>query len=143
MGLRLITCGVEWLVDGVHTLLGGVVQVYHGLHGGEDQGEENAHMDDYVDSVKRGKHFKLEPQCMCVCADENKTTTLRECALRSVDVDSGVHIVRCRASMDVGIDVRVVECHAIIHVVIGVRIVLCCPLVDFPLRVQILIVVML
>ena len=70
MGLRLITCGVEWLVGGVHTILGGVVQVYHRLHVDEeeekgrkveqevekeDQGEENAHMDDYVDGVKSGQ----------------------------------------------------------------------------------------
>ena len=56
---------------------------------------------------------------------------LRKCARRSVDVVSGVRIVRCHASMDVVIGVRVMEFHASIHVVIGVRIVLCYPLIDF------------
>ena len=60
-------CGEEGLVGGVHTLLGGVVQVCHRLHVGEEeekgrkeeqeveresQGEETAHMDDYGDGVK-------------------------------------------------------------------------------------------
>ena len=59
MGLGLITCGEGELVGGVHTLVGGVVQVYHVLpeleeeeKGREEvqeieresQGEENAQM---------------------------------------------------------------------------------------------------
>ena len=58
MGLGLITCGEGELVSGVHTLVAGVVQVYHRLHvveeeekgrkveqevEREDQGEETAH----------------------------------------------------------------------------------------------------
>ena len=68
----------------------------------------------------------------------------RECARRSVEVVSGVRIVRCHAVIDVVIDVRVMECHASMDVVIGVRVVLCHPLIDnftflnFSLRVQIL-----
>ena len=49
--------------------------------------------------------------------------------LCSVDVDSGVRIVRSHACMDDVIDVRVVECHASIHVVFGIRVALCHPLV--------------
>ena len=37
MGVGLITCGEEEVVSGVHTLLGGVVQVYHRLHVGEEE----------------------------------------------------------------------------------------------------------
>ena len=59
MGLGLITCGEGELVGGVHTLVGGVVQVYHRLQELEEedkgrkvvqeieresQGEENAQM---------------------------------------------------------------------------------------------------
>ena len=59
MGLGLITCGEGELVSGVHTLVGGVVQVYHRLqvleeeekgaegragNRRENQGEENAQM---------------------------------------------------------------------------------------------------
>ena len=56
MGLGLITCGEGELVGGVHTLVGGVVQVYHVLQEleeedkgreeieKENQGEENAQM---------------------------------------------------------------------------------------------------
>ena len=59
MGLGLITCGEEEVVRGVHTLIAGVVQVYHRLHvveeeekgrkveqevEREDQGEETAHV---------------------------------------------------------------------------------------------------
>ena len=59
VGVGLITCGEEEDVRGVHTLIAGVVQVYHGLHVAEeeekgrkveqevereDQGEETAHM---------------------------------------------------------------------------------------------------
>ena len=58
-GLRLITCGEEEVVRGVHTLIAGVVQVYDRLHvveeeekewkveqevEREDQGEETAHV---------------------------------------------------------------------------------------------------
>ena len=58
MGLRLITCGEEEVVRGVHTLIARVVQVYHRLHvveeeekgrkveqevEREDQGEETTH----------------------------------------------------------------------------------------------------
>ena len=59
MGLGLITCGEGELVSGVHTLVAGVVQVYHRLQvveeeekerkveqevEREDQGEETARM---------------------------------------------------------------------------------------------------
>ena len=59
MGLGLKTCGEEELVRGVHTLVSGVVQVYHRLQvveeeekgrkveqevEREDQGEETARM---------------------------------------------------------------------------------------------------
>ena len=44
---------------------------------------------------------------MHVCEDELQDY-LRKCALCSVDVDSGVRIVRSHAIMDVVIDVRVV-----------------------------------
>ena len=37
MGLGLITCVERELVSGVHTLLGGVVQVYHRLHVVEEE----------------------------------------------------------------------------------------------------------
>ena len=42
MGLGLITCGEGELVGGVHTLVGGVVQVYHVLPEleEEDKGRE-------------------------------------------------------------------------------------------------------
>ena len=80
MGLGLIICVEGQLISGVHTLLGGVVQVYHRLHVGEEeekerkveqeveresQGEETAHtwMTVWME-VKRLKH--LEPRCMCV-----------------------------------------------------------------------------
>ena len=58
MGLGLITCGREEVVRGAHTLIAGVVQVYHRLHvteeeekvrkleqevEREDQGEETTH----------------------------------------------------------------------------------------------------
>ena len=70
---------------------------------------------------------------MRVCANDVRQRRLRECARRSVDVVSGVRIVRCHASMNVVIGVRVMEFHASIDVVIGVRVVLCHPLIDFPL----------
>ena len=56
--------------------------------------------------------------------DEIKMTS-ENCAWRSVDVFSGMRIVRSLASIHVVIDVCVVECHARMDVVIGVRIVLC------------------
>ena len=90
MGLGLITCVEVELVSRVHTLLGGVVQVYHRPHVGEEeekgrkveqdveresQVEETAHMDDYGDGTT-----------VRVCADEDKTkltkrmrTTLSGC----------------------------------------------------------------
>ena len=37
MGLGLITCGEEEVVRGVHTLVAGVVQVYHRLHVVEEE----------------------------------------------------------------------------------------------------------
>ena len=71
MGLGLITCGEGEDVVGVHTLLSGVVQVFHELLVGEEeekekeqgrqeerevkgegQSEETAHMDDNGDGVK-------------------------------------------------------------------------------------------
>ena len=39
MGLGLITCGEGELVGGVHTLVGGVVQVYHVLPELEEEGK--------------------------------------------------------------------------------------------------------
>ena len=85
----------------------------------------DGHGDDMKDSnLSQGAH---------VCEDENATTYLRECALRSVDVDTGERIVRCHASIHVVIGVRVMEFHASTHVVIGIRVVLCHPLIDFPL----------
>ena len=71
---------------------------------------------------------------MHVCADDVRQDYLRECARRSVEVVSGVRIVRCHAITDVVLDVRVVECHASMDVVIGVRVVLCHQIIlDFPL----------
>ena len=100
MGLGLITCGKEGLVGGVHTLVGGVVQVYHRLQvqkeeekerkveqeeEKEDQGEETAHMDDYGDAVKGANRLSLSHGA-CVCEDEDTTrlpekvrTTLSGC----------------------------------------------------------------
>ena len=71
MGLGLITCGEGEDVRSVHTLLSEIVQVCHELLVGEEeekeeeqglqeekeverggQGEETAHMDDYVDGMK-------------------------------------------------------------------------------------------
>ena len=40
MGLGLITCGEEEVVRGVHTLVAGVVQVYHRLHVVRGKGAE-------------------------------------------------------------------------------------------------------
>ena len=66
MGLGLITCGEEGLVRGDHTLVAGVVQVYHRLHVVEeeekgrkvqqevekvDQGEENARMTMHMEMI--------------------------------------------------------------------------------------------
>ena len=78
VGLGLITCGEGELVGGVHTLVCGVVQVYHELQGLEqedegreevqeiqrdNQGRRDAHEDDHVDEVKGLK--RLEPRCVC------------------------------------------------------------------------------
>ena len=79
MGLGLITCGEGEDVSSVQTLLSGVVQVCHELlvgeeeekekeQGrqeerevkGEDQREETAHTDDYVDGCESAR-LKLEP----------------------------------------------------------------------------------
>ena len=73
----------------------------------------------------------------CVCADEDTTTYLRECARRSVEVVAGVCIVRCHAIMNVVIDVRVVECHASMDVVIGVRVVKCHASMDVVIGVRV------
>ena len=111
------TCGEGELVSTVHTLVAGVVQVYHRLHAveeveREDQSEETAHTwmvhgDDMKDSNLS--------QGACVCEDEDTTTYLRECARRSVDVVAGVRIVKCHASIDVVMDVRIVMlCHPLI-----------------------------
>ena len=85
MGLGLITCGEGELVSGVHTLVAGVVQVYHRLQvveeeekgrkveqevKREDQGEETAHMDGHGDDMKDSNLS----QGACECADEDKTT---------------------------------------------------------------------
>ena len=140
MGLGLITCGEEEVVIDLHTLIAGVVQVYHRLHVGEEEEKgrkveqevgkggskrrDHTHVDDHVDEVNGAN---ILSHGAYVCEDENTTTYLRECALRSVDVDSGERIVRCHASMDDVIGIRVVECHASMHVVIGIRVVLCHP----------------
>ena len=76
------------------------------------------HMDGHGDDMKDSNLS----QSACVCADEDTTTYLRECARRSLEVVASVRIVKCHASMDVVIDVRIVECHASIHVVIGIRV---------------------
>ena len=128
------------VVRGVHTLIAGVVQVYHRLHvveeeekgaegrarrrNGGSRRRDNTHVDDHVDEVNGAKH--LEPRCMCVQM-KTRQDYLRKFARSLVDVYVGVRIVKCHASMDVVIDVRVVECHENIHVVIGVRVVLCHP----------------
>ena len=70
MGLGLTTCGEGEDVSSVHTLLSGIVQIYHKLHVVEEeekeekhgrqeerevergQSEEIAHMNDYVDGTK-------------------------------------------------------------------------------------------
>ena len=74
---------------------------------------------------------------MHVCADDVRTTLperMRTMLMwMSVEVVSGVRIVRCHAIFDVVIDVRVVECHAGMDVVIGIRVVLCHQVIDFPL----------
>ena len=116
-------CGEGELVGGVHTLLGGVVQIYHRLHVVEEeekgrkveqevekesQGEENAHMDDYVDEVTSANMSSLSHGA---CADEDTTRLPENCARRSFDVVSGMRIVRCHASMDVVIGVRIVLCY--------------------------------
>ena len=84
MGLGLITCG-EKVVRGLHTLIAGVVQVYHRLHvleenvrkvekevERESQSEETAHVEMTMDEVK---DTKLAPWATRdVCADEDKIT---------------------------------------------------------------------
>ena len=71
---------------------------------------------------------------MHVCARmKTRQHYLRECARRSVEVVSGVCIVRCHAVVNVVIGVRVMEFHASIDVVIGVRVVLCRQAINFPL----------
>ena len=107
VGLGLTTCGEEELVRGVHTLVAGVVQVYHRLHvveeeekvrkveqevEREDKGEETAHMDGHGDDMKDSS----SSQGACVCEDEDTTTNLRECARRSVDVVASVRIGKHR-----------------------------------------------
>ena len=96
MGLGLITCGEEEVVRGVHTLIAGVVQVYHRLHvveeeekgrkveqevEREDQGEETAHTWMTMEMRMNGANLSLS-QGACVCEDEDTTTYLRECARR-------------------------------------------------------------
>ena len=80
MGLGLITCGEEEVVRGVHTLIAGVVQVYHRLHVGEEeekgrkveqeveresQSEETAHVDMTMDGSEGHKACTLS-QGACV-----------------------------------------------------------------------------
>ena len=73
-------------------------------------------------------------QSACVCVQmKTRQHDLRECTRRSVEVVSGVCIVRCHAIMNVVIDVRVMECHASMDVVIGIRVVLCHQAIDIPL----------
>ena len=66
----------------------------------------------------------------------------RLCALTlmwmSVEVVSGVRIVKCHAIMDVVIDVRFMQCHAIIDVVIGVRVMLCHQAMDVVIGVRVM-----
>ena len=90
------TCGEGELVSGVHTLVAGVVQVYHRLQvveeeeqvrkveqkiERENQGEENARMTMHMKMTWRRKHWAWAT--VHVCADEDKTTLTdkRECAL--------------------------------------------------------------
>ena len=82
MGLGLITCGEGELVGGVHTLVGGVVQVYHtlqvleeeekgrkgraGNRKGESRARRDAHEDDHVDEAN-GANFLSLSHGACVC----------------------------------------------------------------------------
>ena len=61
VGLGLITCGEGEDVVGVHTLLGGVVQVYHRLHvGGEEEKERKVEHEVERESQGRGEtHMKM------------------------------------------------------------------------------------
>ena len=86
MGLGLITCGEEEVVRGVHTLIAGVVQVYHRLHVVEEEEKgaegrarsrkggsrrrDHTHVDDHVDEVNGAN---ILSQGACVCEDENTT----------------------------------------------------------------------
>ena len=134
-------CGEGELVSGVHTLVAGVVQVYHRLQAVEEEEkgrkvEQEVEREDQSEETARMTmhRLKLEPRCICVCVRmKTRQHYLRKCARRSVDLVAGVRVVKCHASIDVVIDVRVVECHASINVVIGIHFVLCHQVIDFPL----------
>ena len=72
MGLGLITCEEEEVVKGFHTLIAGVVQVYHRLHVVEEEEKgrkveqevDNTHVDDHVDEVN-GANILSHGACMC------------------------------------------------------------------------------
>ena len=100
------SCGEEEVVRSVHTVIAGVVQVYHGLHvieeeekgrkveqeiEREDRSEETAHVDDHGDDMN-GANLS---QSACVCEDEDTTTLPKKCARRSMDVVASVRIVKC------------------------------------------------
>ena len=85
MGLGLITCVEEGLVGGVHTLLGGVVQVCHRLHVGEEE-EKGRKVEQEVERESQGRgethvmtmHMEmerlnnLEPRYVYVYEDETR-----------------------------------------------------------------------
>ena len=124
-------CGEGELVGGVHTLVGGVVQVYHELQVLEEEEkgrkvvqeieresqveEKRSHGHDYGDDMKGLK--RLEPRCVCGRReaenkrDETMRTDVARSQWKSVEVVSGVRIVQCHAIIDVVIDVRVMQCH--------------------------------
>ena len=74
-------CGEGELVSGVHTLVAGVVQVYHRFQAVEEE-EKGRKVEQEVEREDRSEEtarmtmhrLKLEPRCICVCADEDKTT---------------------------------------------------------------------
>ena len=77
MGLGLIICGEEDVVRSVHTLIAGVVQVYHRLHVFEEEEKgaggrarsrkersrrrDRTHVDDHVDEVNGANFLSLSP----------------------------------------------------------------------------------
>ena len=61
VGLGLITCGEGELVSGVHTLVGGVMQVYHRLQVLEEE-EKERKVEQEVERENQGRgetHMKM------------------------------------------------------------------------------------